>query len=110
MSKNANIYISCIIALLFTSCVNKISYNNELPNWVMKPMENCKGGYLCATGEGENIISASANARNELAKQFSVSVNSGTIISIKQRGDMSETKASYSVYESVNEVMSGSKI
>ena len=102
MGKNANIYISCIIALLFTSCGNKISYNNKLPNWVMKPMENCKGGYLCATGEGDNVLSASANARNELAKQFSVSVNSDTIISIKQRGDTSETKTSYSVNESVN--------
>lgn len=110
MSKNANIYISCIIALLFTSCVNKISYNNELPNWVIKPMENCKDGYLCATGEGDNILSASANARNELAKQFSVSVNSDTIISIKQQDDVSKAKASYSVNESVNEVMSGSKI
>ena len=111
MSKSINIYISCIIVLLFTACGSKTSRNeNKLPNWIVKPMENCKEGYLCATGEGDNILSASSNARNELAKQFSVSVNSNTMISIKQQDDVNKTKASYSVNEGVNEVMSGAKI
>ena len=79
----------------------------QRPNWVNNPLAECEKGFICAVGEGDNALSASANARSELAKQISVSIQSNASFSVKQHNDKDNTSSSLSVQEEVDEMLSG---
>ena len=99
-------YVSFVVAIMLSSCANKTD-KNILPSWINNPLKNCSDGYMCAVGEGNSVLSSSANARNELAKQFSVNIKSDNVFSITQENDKDTTKAFAVVNENVDDIISG---
>ena len=111
MDKIALFKISCAcLALFFTSfCVssgNKISR----PDWVINPNENCEKDYICAVGEGKSISESFANARSEIAKQFSVKINSSYNTNLSNNNDIVSNYSSLDVNENTNEILTGVEI
>ena len=102
-------YVSFVVAIMLSSCANKTD-KNILPSWINNPLKNCSDGYMCAVGEGNSVLSSSANARNELAKQFSVNIKSDNVFSITQENDKDTTKAFAVVNENVDDIISGAII
>ena len=92
-----------VLCMFFASVVEA----KQQPNWVNNPIAGCEKGFVCAVGDGENALSASANARSELAKQISVSINSNASFAVSQNGNKDYTSATFSVNEEVNEMLSG---
>ncbi len=80
---------------------------SDLPGWVSKPAAFCKKGEICAVGEGSTLLSSFSNARNEIAKQFSVGVKSNFSSLVEQQGNSVEESVSSYIDEATDDVLSG---
>ena len=94
------------ISIAFIGSCSGKTKDGKLPDWVVSPLANCQEGFVCSVGEGGDILSASSNARSELAKQFSVRVKSSAVFEISQSNGQDSARANYSVDEQVDEVLS----
>ena len=100
----------CACLALFLSYCSSIEHKSNRPAWVINPNENCKEGYICAVGEGQSISESFANARGEIAKQFSVNVNTRYTSNLSNNNDDINRFVSNDVNEQTNEILTGVEI
>ena len=81
--------------------------SDVLPEWVGKPTAFCNKGEICAVGEGGTLLSSFSNARNEIAKQFNVSVKGNFNSVIEQSGNNVEESASSYIDEATDDILNG---
>ncbi|MBQ7537311.1 MAG: LPP20 family lipoprotein [Rickettsiales bacterium] len=78
-----------------------------LPEWINKPAAFCNKGEICAVGEGGTLLSSFSNARNEIAKQFNVSVKGNFNSTIEQKGNSAEESVSSYIDETTDDILNG---
>lgn len=105
-----NLVFVVFLTFLLANCASTGKLKNDRPDWIDNTYENCKEGYICAVGEGLTMNDSISSARNEIAKQFSVSIKSNFNSSIFQRDEFIEKSAKSSVNEKVDDVIEGIEI
>ena len=102
--------VSIITSLMLFGCASNSQSSGVVPNWVLQPNEYCNEGYICGVGEGRNIILSSAEARNEIAKQFKVNVKGNFSSTISQNNGKDDINVNDAVNELTDEILEGINI
>ncbi len=64
--------MKAIVLLIILSV--SAAFSQDKPKWINEPDKVCKSSEICVIGEGAGFQTASANARNEMAKVFKTKV------------------------------------
>lgn len=82
----------------------------EVPSWVNSPEKACSTRFLCAVGEGTGFQTASASARNELAKIFGTKVISKFQVTTTSDNITTEQMVNEDLEESTEQLLEGVEI
>ncbi len=100
-----------VLGLAFSCSSTKNSKNStEKPDWVNSPEANCSKEYICAVGSGSGLNASYADARAEIAKQFTANVKAKHVSSLTSENYKISESTFDEVEESTNEVISGVNI
>ena len=108
MKTKSAILLTAVVSFIGAVDLSGVANAREvLPEWVGKPATFCNKGEICAVGEGGTLLSSFSNARNEIAKQFNVSVKGNFNSSIIQKSDNAEESASSYIDEATDDILNG---
>ena len=98
-----------ILCILVCSCAKneRILKNKNIPSWVNISDDSCKEGFICSIGEGRSMGESYSNARAEIAKQFSVTINSTFNNLLSEKNGEVNRFTSSNIDESVSEIVEG---
>lgn len=100
----------CSFVFCFALSTSLYAKSNIEPTWVKYPYKACQKNQLCATGNGETLNLAKADARNNVLKYFQTNIRSEFSSSITS--DEKEVKElnSDKIFESTNGVLKATEI
>lgn len=100
-----NLFNIVILAIISSS-----SLSAKVPKWISSAQNACPQGYLCAVGEGESVMISDLQARNSLAKIFSIEIHSTFSLEEDSSNGFLSNEIRDKIKERTSFILEGSKI